>query len=103
MERGEILWEPTGAPTRLSQFMDATGHDAWPDLLAWSLTDLDGFWSAVAAELDVRWRTPPDGGAALTDRSMPGTVWFPGGELNYAEHALRHADVEPGGIAVIAR
>jgi acetoacetyl-CoA synthetase len=103
VERGEVVWEPSGAPTRLSAFMAATGHGTWDDLLRWSLTDLDGFWRAVAAELGVRWRTPPTGGVALADAAMPGAVWFPGSALNYAEHALARAAGDPSGIAVIAR
>ena len=103
MERGEVLWEPTGGPTRVGRFMDATGRRRWADLLDWSLTDLDGFWSAVAAHLDVSWRTPPDDGVALAAPAMPGAVWFPGARLNYAEHALRHAVVDPDGVAVVAR
>ena len=34
---------------------------------------------------------------------MPGTRWFPGAELSYAEHALRHAAAKPDEIAVVAR
>jgi acetoacetyl-CoA synthetase len=103
VDRGEVLWEPSGAPTRLSSFMEATGHRTWADLLDWSLTDLDGFWRAVAAHLGVRWRTPPDGGVALADAAMPGAVWFPRSALNYAEHALAHAAADPSAAAVIAR
>jgi acetoacetyl-CoA synthetase len=103
VERGEVLWEPTGRPTRLDWFMEATGHRTWPELLEWSLTDLDGFWRAVADHLDVRWRTQPTDGIALADASMPGAVWFPGSRLNYAEHALRHAAADPSGTAVVAR
>ena len=83
--------------------MAATGHDSWESLLEWSITDLDGFWRAVADQLGVRWHRPPTGGVALADASMPGAVWFPGAELNYAEHALAHAAVAPDAAAVIAR
>jgi acetoacetyl-CoA synthetase len=103
VDRGEVLWEPSGAPTRLSSFMEATGHCSWGDLLEWSLTDLDGFWRAVAGQLGVRWATPPEGGIALADAAMPGAVWFPGSRLNYAEHALAQASVDPTGVAVVAR
>ena len=34
---------------------------------------------------------------------MPGARWFPGGTLNYAEHALAAAAERPGDVAVIAR
>jgi acetoacetyl-CoA synthetase len=103
VDRGEVLWEPTGEPTRLGEFMAATGHVTWSGLLDWSLTDLDGFWRAVATELGVRWRTPPDGGIALAADAMPGAAWFPGARLNYAEHALARATEDPHGVAVIAR
>jgi acetoacetyl-CoA synthetase len=103
MDRGEVLWEPSGSPTRLSAFMHATGHGTWAEVLGWSLEDLDGFWRAVARELGVRWRTPPDGGVALADARMPGARWFPGSRLNYAEHALARAAEDPTGIAVVAR
>ena len=103
MERGEVLWEPSGAASRLASFMAATGHATWSELLDWSVTDLDGFWRAVARELSVRWRTPPDGGVALADARMPGARWFPGSQLNYAEHALARVSTDPGGVAVVAR
>jgi len=52
----------------------------------WSVTDLDGFWSAIAEFFGVRFATPPT--AVLGRRTMPGAQWFPGATLNYAEHAL---------------
>jgi acetoacetyl-CoA synthetase len=54
----------------------------------WSVTDLDGFWSAIVEHLDVRFHTQPS--AVLGSREMPGAQWFPGATLNYAEHALDH-------------
>ena len=55
-------------------------------LHAWSVRDLDGFWSALAEHLGVIFHDPPT--ATLGRREMPGTEWFPGATLNYAEHAL---------------
>ncbi|HEY2427805.1 MAG TPA: acetoacetate--CoA ligase [Acidimicrobiales bacterium] len=68
-------------------------HEAW----AWSVDDLEGFWSSVVDHLGVRWRRAPD--AVLGDRRLPGATWFPGGTLNYAEHALAAA---PAGPAVLS-
>ncbi len=34
---------------------------------------------------------------------MPGVSWFPGGTLNYTEHALAPAAADPDGVAVVAR
>ena len=65
------------------------------ELHAWSTTDLDGFWSAIAEFFAVRFHTPPT--AVLGRREMPGAQWFPGATLNYAEHTLRHE-----GTAVVA-
>ena len=59
----------------------------YQQLQHWSVTDLDGFWSAVAEFFDVRFPTPPT--AVLGSREMPGAQWFPGATLNYAEEALR--------------
>jgi acetoacetyl-CoA synthetase len=83
--------------------MAATSHASWDELLEWSITDVDGFWRALADHLGVRWRRPPEGGVALADPSMPGAAWFPGSALNHAEHALAHAAVAPGDVAVVAR
>jgi acetoacetyl-CoA synthetase len=70
------------------QSLDPTDYAA---LHAWSVADLPGFWSAAADHLGVRFHDrptavlePPSPGAPL----MPGTRWFPGATLNYAEHAL---------------
>ena len=41
---------------------------------------------AFADWAGVRWHDDPS--AALADRAMPGARWFPGGTLNYSEHAL---------------
>jgi len=52
----------------------------------WSVTDLDGFWSAIWDYYGVQSDTPYD--AVLGNRDMPGAQWFPGATLNYARHAL---------------
>jgi acetoacetyl-CoA synthetase len=103
VERGEILWAPDGRPTRLDRFMAATGRASWDALLEWSITDVDGFWRALADHLGVRWRRPPEGGVGLRGHAMPGAAWFPGAELSYAEHALARAGEAPDEVAVVAR
>jgi acetoacetyl-CoA synthetase len=92
----EVLWKPdaeTAAGSRLAAFrtwlstergLDLPGYDA---LWRWSVTDIEAFWAAVAAFFDVAFHDRPE--AVLRDRTMPGTEWFPGATLNYAEHALR--------------
>jgi len=90
----DVLWRPDPDHRGpLAEFTDwlreHKGVDArdYAALHEWSVTDLDGFWSAVAAFLDVHFHAPPT--AVLGSREMPGAQWFPGATLNYAEEALR--------------
>ncbi|QYG93608.1 acetoacetate--CoA ligase [Iamia sp. SCSIO 61187] len=102
--RGEVLWEPPSdawTTTAAGRFAAAHGHRSYPGLHAWSVTDLDGFWTAVSDDLGVRWHERPT--HALAEASMPGARWFPGGTLSYAEHALAAAADRPDDVAVVAR
>ena len=95
-----MLWRPDPDKARgsrvagfarwLREHRDLDGLDLdeldYPELHEWSVRDLDGFWSAVAEYLGVIFHDPPV--ATLGRREMPGTQWFPGSTLNYAEHAL---------------
>jgi acetoacetyl-CoA synthetase len=94
----EVLWTPDPAAVRgsaMAQFARFVGDKRlaevdeldYSSLHAWSVNDLDGFWSAAADFLGVRFHAAPR--AALGSPDMPGTEWFPGATLNYAEHALR--------------
>jgi acetoacetyl-CoA synthetase len=58
-------------------------------LWEWSVTDIDGFWSSLWEFFDVQSSKPYE--AVLGRREMPGAEWFPGAELNYAEHVFRNA------------
>jgi len=64
--------------------------DTYPELWRWSVNDLEGFWSSIWDFFDVRGHRPA--AQALAERRMPGARWFPGAQLNYAEHALRRRD-----------
>lgn len=59
-------------------------HEA---LWAWSVAELDRFWSSIVDYYDVRFAAPAS--RIRTTEAMPYTRWFPGGRLNWAEHALR--------------
>ncbi|SDO95983.1 acetoacetate--CoA ligase [Lentzea jiangxiensis] len=90
----ELLWRPD--PTRdngMTAFRtwlrSERGHD-FPDyesLWEWSVSDLEGFWGAVASYFDVQFHSAHE--RVLGSADMPGARWFPGSTLNYAEHALR--------------
>lgn len=68
-------------------------------LWRWSTTDIDGFWSAVWELFGVRADGDPT--PVRVGDDMASTRWFPGTELNWAEHALgaQWADDQ---VAVIA-
>jgi acetoacetyl-CoA synthetase len=94
-----VLWQPDEAfaeRTRLRAYMrwlaEARGVDAatYDELWRWSIGDLEGFWSSIAAYFDVRFHVPPR--AVLGRREMPGTEWFPDAELSLPEHILRGRD-----------
>ncbi|MEU8637724.1 acetoacetate--CoA ligase [Amycolatopsis sp. NPDC048633] len=71
-------------------WLAARGHafDDYAALHRWSVTDLDGFWSSIKDFFGVRFPSPAS--SVVPDPRMPGTEWFPGATLNYAEHALGH-------------
>src|SRR5919199_5232620 len=107
-ERGELLWTPSEEArerTTLTRYMrwlqDARGlgFDDYEELWRWSVDDLEGFWGSIWDFFDVKAAKPY--GRVLTDRRMPGAKWFPGAELNYAEHVFR--DLEPEALAMRAR
>jgi acetoacetyl-CoA synthetase len=80
------------------RFLEEKRSLAFPDyrsLWEWSVSDLDGFWSSVWEFFGVRSATPYE--TVLNHRAMPGTVWFPGATLNYAEHLVAGAGQAGGG------
>jgi len=110
-ERPEELWRPTPESirgTRIAAFaawaserrgLDFGDPVDYDRLWRWSVEHLDQFWGDFATWTGVLPDVPDD--RVLTDRSMPGAVWFPGTTINYAEQAFRHAtDEHPALIAV---
>ncbi len=102
-----MLWSPPAdirERTRIGAFIrwladhGHPGLDDYDDLWRWSVDDLTGFWGAVWEFFGVRSRTPVTD--VLGDESMPGTHWFEGSMLNYAEHALAHRGAQPALIAL---
>jgi acetoacetyl-CoA synthetase len=96
----EILWEPSPeqlATTLLATFMRQHGFETYADLWRWSIESRSEFWEAVWKDGGVVASVPP--AASIGLEAMPGTEWFPGSQLNFAENLLRRDD---DGIAVIA-
>jgi acetoacetyl-CoA synthetase len=110
-ERPDELWRPTAESIRATRiaafaawvaerrglsFGDPTDYDR---LWRWSVDHLDQFWGDLATWTGVLPDVPDD--RVLTDRSMPGAVWFPGTTVNFAEQVFRRAtDDHPALIAV---
>ncbi|ACV76734.1 acetoacetate--CoA ligase [Nakamurella multipartita] len=106
----EVLWSPSkeriarAAITDFADFVsDRTGRtfDDYAALWDYSTGEPADFWGAIADYFQVRWHEQPT--EVLPDVSMPGARWFPGGTLNYAEHALAEpAEPVAGEPAIIA-
>jgi acetoacetyl-CoA synthetase len=94
-EAPPILWEPSAElveNARLTEYrrwlaaergVELDGYEA---LWRWSVEDLEAFWRSIWDYFGVRSSQPP--GDVLADRTMPGAKWFPGTQVNYAEHVL---------------
>jgi acetoacetyl-CoA synthetase len=98
----ELLWRPPDGArgsTRLGRFLSSVERSRNLDLpdyesaWRWSVEDLEGFWSSVWEHFDVRASARP--ARVLPSRQMPGARWFPGAQLNYAEHALTTDGPDP--------
>ncbi|NVK97413.1 acetoacetate--CoA ligase [Ruegeria pomeroyi] len=105
-----ILWTPSNERaenSRMAAFQRwlakerGLEFDDYNALWAWSVADLDGFWSAIRDFAGL----PFEGGdgRVLAERRMPGAVWFPGVTTNFARHMLRHAESRPEAPALILR
>jgi acetoacetyl-CoA synthetase len=107
---GALLWEPS---EEFKENAKITGYMRWlsgekglsfgsyEELWEWSVNDLEGFWASVWEYCGVEASKPYE--RVLAERKMPGAEWFEGAELNYAQHALRHAKSRPDEPAIIYR
>ena len=96
--QGDLIWEPSTERaeatnlTRYLRWLAANEFGAFADYQAlweWSVKELDQFWESIWRFHDVNaerpYRTVREGS------QMPGTRWFPGAKLNYAEHLFRNS------------
>src|SRR5690606_11873933 len=95
---GQILYTPPTAAvercnmTRYVRWLaehPKFGAPAFEDYFAlqrWSIENPGTFWQPIAEYFEVQFHSPFR--VALGKAEMPGTEWFPGATLNYAEHAL---------------
>jgi acetoacetyl-CoA synthetase len=98
----EVLWTPgpeqvqAATMTAYARWLERTrgltlgDYDA---LWRWSTEEVGPFWDSIVDyfELDFGHHRPT---TALATEQMPGAVWFPGAELNFAQHVFRNRDPE---------
>jgi acetoacetyl-CoA synthetase len=105
---GTPLWEPSEElkeNARISDYMRWLEDEKnvavsdYNELWEWSVTDLEGFWASIWEYCGMKASRPYE--RVLGKRGMPGAEWFPGAELNYAEHVLRHAADHPDEPAIL--
>jgi acetoacetyl-CoA synthetase len=96
-----LLWEPSTAvkeAANLSHYMAwlekerGLAFPSYHELWRWSVTDLEQFWESIWDYFDVAASSAYS--SILTERTMPGTEWFAGAELSYAEHVFRNMNSE---------
>ena len=100
-----LLWQPGGEridAANLTRF--AAGHGFKPPdyaaLHAWSLANRETFWQAVWDFCGVVGERGTGPVLADGDR-FPGSRWFPGARLNFAENLLRYDDDAPAIVSVL--
>lgn len=107
VREGTFLWAPTEqgrARANLTRYLSwlhqkrGLTFASYEDLWRWSTTDLEAFWDSICEFFSVIFHDGYTG--VLADRRVPTARWFPGAQLNYAEHALRRRDEH---VAVIFR
>lgn len=103
----EPVWSPSPETIESSSL---TAYTTWleertglefPDyesLWRWSVGDVDAFWSSIWDYFEVA--HSGEVGKVTDGSAMPGTRWFEGTGLNFAEHIFR--DRDPASIAIHA-
>ncbi len=98
VSEGTLLWEASEEVKRqanITQYMKwlerekGLHFDNPEKLWEWSVTNTEDFWASLWDYFHIKASKPYR--AVLLERKMPGAQWFPGAELNYAEHAFRNA------------
>jgi len=114
-DRQTPLWEPTAQDrerAEMTRFMRFAGDRRgepfadYDELWRWSVAELEDFWACIWELCGVRASKPYE--RVLKSHEMPGTQWFAGAELNYAENLLlgpptprSGAGRDPGEVAVL--
>ncbi|MBX2879073.1 MAG: acetoacetate--CoA ligase [Granulosicoccus sp.] len=103
MSAESLLWKPgveRAAGTHMERFRERVNHTYKlkladvNDLHKWSIDDRENFWRELWAYADI---VSHQQGDRILDNpdAMPGSRWFPGAQLNYAQNLLRCDDDSP--------
>jgi acetoacetyl-CoA synthetase len=110
MANPTVLWRPADdvrERTRIGAYLAwlertrGLRFDDYAGLHAWSIDDLDGFWSSVWEHFDVRAGGSP--APVLVGEAMPDTRWFPEAQLSWAEHCLRLTGRADDDVVIVGR
>ena len=106
---GEQLWAPSRQKVQDSNLMRfmlwldqerGLKFSNFDDLWNWSVSDLDGFWSAIWDHFGVEAERRYD--RVVSTHQMPGAVWFEGSRLNFTQNILRYEAATPDKTAIVA-
>jgi acetoacetyl-CoA synthetase len=108
---GDLVADPLWTPSpewieraHISRFMEWAGRryghsfSSYEELWRWSVDELGEFWASIWDFCDVRAAAPYE--QVLDSERMPGTRWFSGAKLNYAQQLLR-AGADQSELAVL--
>lgn len=99
MTKRDILWTPSperANASTMAAFQSCvearTGQcfQNYQEMWNWSVSDLEAFWSEIAAFFQLGFYEKPK--AVLADAEMPGAKWFPGAKVNFAGQILSHVE-----------
>lgn len=103
---GELLWSPSQERVRqanITRFIEFVNRKyglkiaSYGALYDWSVQKIPEFWAAMWEFASIKASRGYDKVVEDLDR-FPGTRWFPGARLNFAENLLRHRDDRPAFI-----
>lgn len=101
-----VLWTPPADIRETSRIGDylrwlssnrGLDFGSYEQLWEWSTTDLPGFWSSIWEYFEL----PGSPETVLANPVMPGAVWFPDTQINYAEQVLRMPGISPSENVVL--
>ncbi len=96
----KLLWQPSEqckSKANITRFINRVNEkfnlkiDSYQKLYNWSIENLTDFWAAMWDFAEIKASKNYDTVVEDITR-FPGTKWFPGAKLNFAENLLRHRD-----------